>query len=220
MSIDPLVNLSFNNMMIVDTGSCRSNWSGDALFSGGINGTCLYNSVLTTVDETIINTLDPSADFAIEYWMYFPFNANPVPSSMILRQPNSNSFVQILFDYSSPYTRDAASMIFRIFYNSSSGNNSVSSRYKVYPNAWHHYAHVRQSNVLKTYIDGVLSDQSNITNLTLYKNSSIPLTLNATGMYIDSFHIYSYAKYTGNFIPFTSSRLFEDNLLNFYGRTK
>ena len=111
-------------------------------------------------------------------------------------------------------------MTFIIFYDSSNGYNGVTSRYNIYPNAWHHYAHVRQSNVLKTYIDGVLSDQSNITNLTLYKNSSIPLTLNATGMNIDSFHIYSYAKYTGNFVPFISSRIFEDNLRNFYGRTK
>lgn len=220
MSIDPLVNLNFNNMMVVDTGSCRSNWSGDALFSDGINGTCLYNSVLTS-DKTIINTLDPSADFAIEYWMYFPFNPSPVPSSKILCQPNSNSFVQISFDYSSPYNRSLAVMMIRIFYNSSNSIDGSTSTYlPVYPNAWHHYAHVRQSNVLKTYIDGVLSYQSNITNLTLYKNSSIPLTLNATGMYIDSFYIYSYAKYTGNFIPCAYSGLFEDNLLNFYGRTK
>jgi len=156
-------------------------------YGASFNGSSQYLSA--TVGTSTIG----SGDFTIEFWI----NSTSATDARMFSLGNNNATGSLHIIYTGTYMR--------VNYATTTGATGTK---QVSGGGWHHYALVRSSNTLKSYVDGVLdvnygtvTDNFNLTALQIGANTALPSYFSGT---LSNFRITTTAVYTSNFTPATA----------------
>ena len=135
------------------------------------------------------------ADFTIEFWCNFTTMRHTSPNSRILRHgENASNRIQVYIDG----LRSSKLGQIAIYTNVDVGSDTNEA---VNDGNWHHIAFARQSNVLRSFVDGVLKTE--VDNNTNFDGSEIPYEIGTYyNGFLDDFRVTrGAALYTANFTP-------------------
>ena len=157
-------------------------------YAGSFNGSNQYLS--STVGTSTIG----SGDFTVEFYI----NSTSGTDARMFSLGNNNATGSLHIIYTGTYMR----------VNWATTGGATGTR-QVSGGGWHHYALVRSSNTLKSYVDGILdvnygtvTDNFNLTALQVGANSALPSYFSG---YLSNFRITTSALYTANFVPSTTA---------------
>lgn len=140
-----------------------------------------------------------SGDFTIDFWMY------PIANRGILKKYHSLSPTEASFQL----VIGSGSLLTFYFYSGTT-SYSLKCTTALSLSVWHHVAIVRFGNTMYMFIDGVLANSIDVTNITINNSPSVALFvgINNTTLFsgnIDEFRISKgIARWTTNFTPPTA----------------
>lgn len=118
------------------------------------------------------NFLFSNAAFAVEFWTYI-FDSN-VQNTFVCK----SDFVNNLRSWAVSYENSSSTGFKVHFYSSTNGGTpSALILNPLTANTWNHVAFTRSGNTLSGYINGILINTANLTGVTYFNNTTIPVTI-------------------------------------------
>ena len=145
-----------------------------------------------------------TSDFCIEFWLYL--NRHSHHHTMYDMNYTSAGGVLIQMDNSS-------NSYIRVWVNGTGGSGAYQMNTGLSLSTWHHLAFVRESGLLKSYLNGTLdaatSDQSMAGNVNATQDVYMGYDAGGQGFnldgYMDEIRVSNNARYTSNFTPSTTA---------------